>query len=114
MGVIEKRRDIGVLRALGSTRGSIIRVFIFEGILVGTIGTVLGVAIGLLVCYLQVQYHLFPLDPTVYIIPAIPVEVRWTDFVAVAGASMVLSSLASLYPALRASRMAPAESLRWE
>jgi lipoprotein-releasing system permease protein len=114
MGVIEKRRDIGVLRALGSTRGSIIRVFMFEGILVGTIGTVLGVAIGLLVCYLQIRYHLFPLDPTVYIIPAIPVEVRWSDFVAVGGASMLLSSLASLYPALRAARMAPAESLRWE
>lgn len=114
MGVIEKRRDIGVLRALGATRGAIVRVFMFEGILVGTIGTVFGVALGLLVCWLQIRYHLFPLDPTVYIIPALPVDVRWTDFVAVGGASMLLSTLASLYPALRAARSAPAESLRWE
>jgi lipoprotein-releasing system permease protein len=114
MGVIEKRRDIGILKALGATRRSIMRVFMFEGLLVGTIGTLLGSAIGLAVCYLQVRYHLFPLDPTVYIIPAIPVDVRWTDFVAVSGASMLLSALASLYPALRAARMVPVDSIRWE
>jgi lipoprotein-releasing system permease protein len=114
MGVIEKRRDIGVLKALGATRGSITRLFMFEGVLVGTIGTVVGVALGLLVCYLQIRYHLFPLDPSVYIIPAIPVEVRWTDFVAVSLASMVLSTLASLYPARRAARLMPVEAIRWE
>lgn len=114
MGVIEKRRDIGILKALGATRGSIMRVFMFEGLLVGTIGTVLGAAIGFGVCWLQMQFHLFPLDPMVYIIPAIPVEVRWTDFVTVSAASMLLSTLASLYPALRAARMVPVESIRWE
>lgn len=114
MGVIEKRRDIGVLRALGATRGSILRVFMFEGVLVGTLGTVLGMLVGLGVCYLQIRYHLFPLDPAVYIIPAIPVEIRWADFLAVSAASMALSTLASLYPALRAARMVPVESIRWE
>jgi len=114
MGVIEKRRDIGVLRAIGATRTSITKVFMFEGLLVGTIGTVVGMVIGLVVCYLQIHYQLFPLDPTVYIIPAIPVEVRWNDFLAVAFASMLLSTLSSLYPALRAARMVPAEAIRWE
>jgi lipoprotein-releasing system permease protein len=114
MGVVEKRRDIGILKALGATRRSIIRVFIYEGILVGVIGTVLGTAIGLFVCYLQMEYHLFPLDPSVYIIPAIPVEIRWTDFVAVGSASMLLCTLASLYPAGRAARLLPVESIRWE
>lgn len=114
MGVIEKRRDIGVLKALGATSTSIMRVFMFEGILVGTIGTVLGAGIGLLVCYLQIHYQLFPLDPTVYIIPAIPVEVRWSDFLAVALASMLLSLLASLYPARRAARLLPVQAIRWE
>jgi len=66
------------------------------------------------VCYLQIRYHLFPLDPTVYIIPAIPVEVRWIDFIAVSGASMLLSILASLYPASRAARLTPVEAIRWE
>lgn len=114
MGVIEKRRDIGVLKALGATGGSITKIFMFEGLLVGTIGTVVGTALGLLVCYLQIQYQLFPLDPTVYIIPAIPVEIRWTDFVAVSVASMFLSTLASLYPARRAARLLPVEAIRWE
>jgi lipoprotein-releasing system permease protein len=114
MGVIEKRRDIGVLKALGATRSSITRIFMYEGILVGTVGTVLGVVIGLVVCYLQIQYHLFPLDTSVYIIPAIPVEIRWTDFLAVAGASMFLSTLASLYPARKAARLFPVEAIRWE
>jgi lipoprotein-releasing system permease protein len=114
MGIIEKRRDIGILKALGATRTSIIRIFMFEGILVGTLGTVAGVLIGVVVCLLQIRYSLFPLDPTVYIIPAIPVELRWTDFVAVVLASMTLSTLASLYPARRAARLLPVDSIRWE
>jgi lipoprotein-releasing system permease protein len=114
MGVIEKRRDIGVLKAIGATRASITRLFMFEGMLVGTIGTLLGAGIGLAICYVQIRYGVFPLDPTVYIIPAIPVEVRWTDFVAVSCASMILSALASLYPARRAARLTPVEAIRWE
>lgn len=114
MGVIEKRRDIGVLKALGATRRSILKIFMVEGLLVGTIGTVLGSLLGLLVCWLQIEYQLFPLDPTVYIIPAIPVEVRWSDFLAVAGASMLLSFLASLYPARRAASLTPVQAIRWE
>jgi lipoprotein-releasing system permease protein len=114
MGVIEKRRDIGVLKALGATRTSIIRIFMFEGILVGLLGTAAGVLIGVAVCLLQQRYSLFPLDPTVYIIPAIPVELRWSDFFAVVLASMTLSTLASLYPARRAARLLPVDSIRWE
>jgi lipoprotein-releasing system permease protein len=114
MGVIEKRRDIGILKALGATRLSILRIFMVEGILVGTVGTVLGSLLGLLVCYIQIRYQVFPLDPTVYIIPAIPVEVRWMDFLVVSGASMLLSLLASLYPASRAARLTPVQAIRWE
>ena len=114
MGIIEKRRDIGILKALGATRTSIVRIFMFEGILVGLLGTAAGVLIGIAVCLLQIRYSLFPLDPTVYIIPAIPVELRWTDFVAVVLASMTLSTLASLYPARRAARLLPVDAIRWE
>jgi lipoprotein-releasing system permease protein len=114
MGIIEKQRDIGILKALGATRTSIIRIFMFEGILVGMLGTAAGVLIGVVVCFLQMRYSLFPLDPTVYIIPAIPVELRWTDFVAVVLASMTLSTLASLHPARRAAQLLPVDSIRWE
>ncbi|MBM2841382.1 MAG: Permease [Bacteroidetes bacterium] len=114
MGVIEKRRDIGVLKSLGATRRSITRIFIFEGLLVGFIGTGLGLLLGLLVCYVQIHYQIFPLDPNVYIIPAIPIEVRWADFVAVTVASMMLSTFASLYPARRAANLLPVAAIRWE
>ena len=114
MGVVEKRRDIGILKALGATRSSITRVFMFEGILVGLLGTVAGLLIGYTVCLLQIHYALFPLDTTVYIIPAIPVEFRWSDFIAVTLASMALSMLASLYPARKAALLLPVEAIRWE
>jgi len=114
MGVIEKHRDISVLKAMGMTSGGIVRVFMVEGLIIGVIGTLLGIIIGLIVLYLQVRYQIFPLDTTVYIIPAIPVEIRWTDFVAIALASMGLSFLAAYYPARRAASTLPAEGLRWE
>jgi lipoprotein-releasing system permease protein len=114
MGVIEKRRDIGALKSLGATRASIVRIFMFEGLLVGVLGTVLGLVLGLVVCYLQIQYHVFPLDPNVYIIPAIPIDIHAADIVAVTFASMLLSSIASLYPARRAANLLPVVALRWE
>jgi lipoprotein-releasing system permease protein len=93
---------------------NIIRIFMVEGMLIGLIGTICGIALGALVLLLQVQYQIFPLDTSVYIIPAIPVEIRWTDFAAIATASLGLSFLASYYPARRAATTAPAEALRWE
>jgi lipoprotein-releasing system permease protein len=114
MGVIEKRRDIGILKALGATRRSITRIFMLEGLLVGALGTVVGLAIGLVVCWAQIRFGIFPLDPTVYIIPAIPVEIRWTDIVAVVGASMTLTTWASFSPARRAARLLPVDAIRWE
>jgi lipoprotein-releasing system permease protein len=114
MGVIEKRRDIGVLKAMGMTPRRITRLFMAEGMLIGAAGTFLGVLLGLGVLYLQIAYAIFPLDPTVYIIPAIPVEIHLVDFAAIAGASLGLSFLAAYYPARRAAATLPSESLRWE
>jgi lipoprotein-releasing system permease protein len=114
MGVIEKKRDIGILKSIGATKGSITRIFMFEGLLVGFIGTGLGLVIGLGVCYIQMQFGLFALDPGVYIIPAIPVEVHVIDIAAVTAASMVLCTLASLYPARRAAHLLPVAAIRWE
>jgi lipoprotein-releasing system permease protein len=114
MTVIEKRRDIGVLKAMGMTPNRIVRLFMGEGLLIGIIGTALGILIGLGVLLLQLKYQIFPLDPTVYIIPAIPVEIRWPDFLAITLASAGLSFLAAYYPARRAAATLPVDVLRWE
>lgn len=114
MSVIEKTRDIGVLKSMGSTNQNVVAIYLLEGTIVGLIGTGLGSLLGFVVCLLQQKYHLFSLDPTVYIIPALPVELRWTDFVAVGFAAIVLCATAALYPAKRAARLIPAEAVRWE
>jgi lipoprotein-releasing system permease protein len=114
MSVIEKTRDIGILKAMGATNKSIVRIFLFDGIFVGVVGSFLGLGLGLLLVYLQAHFHLFPLDPTVYIIPAIPVEVHLADVAVVTATAIGLCSLAALYPAKRAASLIPVEAIRWE
>ncbi len=114
MSVVEKTRDIGILKSMGATNKSIVKIFMFEGILVGVVGSLLGMLLGLVVVWMQDHYHLFPLDPTVYIIPAIPVEVHILDLVVVAVTALGLCSLAALYPARRAAGFVPVEAIRWE
>jgi lipoprotein-releasing system permease protein len=114
MAVIEKRRDIGILKTMGVTNKTISRIFLLQGLAVGVVGAILGTALGLGIVYIQKHYHLFPLDPTVYIIPAIPVEVQWLDLILVTFAAVVLCLLASRYPAKRAAELIPVEAIRWE
>ena len=114
MSVIEKRRDIGILNAMGISQKSVLKIFMFEGILIGIIGTLLGVVIGYLVCYLQIEFNIYPLDPTQYKIASLPVELRLSDFFFISGASMLLSFFAALYPAKRAANINPLEAIKWE
>ncbi|MEX0601791.1 MAG: ABC transporter permease, partial [Bacteroidota bacterium] len=114
MSVIEKTRAIGVLKSFGATPTMVNRIFMLQGILVGLFGGVFGVLIGLLVVRAQEVFHLFPLDPTVYIIPAIPVEIHLTDVLVIPLTAVVLCSLAAWYPARRAANLIPVEAIRWE
>jgi len=114
MTVIEKKRDIGILKAMGSTNNSIVRIFMFEGILIGIYGAVFGCALGLGVCFLQIKYKLFPLDPLIYPIDALPIDFRWADFVFVTLAALFLAFAASLFPALKAAKLEPIQAIRWE
>ena len=114
MTVIEKTRDIGVLRTMGMQSTGVARIFVYEGLYVGVIGTVLGLVLGLGVVWLQQAYHIFPLDSTVYIISALPVEVRWYDLVVVSVASVGLALVAARSPAKRAAALIPVEAIRWE
>ncbi|MDP4114739.1 MAG: ABC transporter permease [Bacteroidota bacterium] len=114
MSVIEKKRDIGILSAMGASEKSITKIFMFEGILIGIFGTLFGALLGYFVCYLQLKYNIYPLDPTQYKIDSLPLEIRITDFFYVAGASMLLSFLAALYPAKKAAKVNPLEAIKWE
>lgn len=114
MTVIEKRRDIGILKAMGTENKSIIRIFMFEGILIGIYGTIFGCILGLGMCLAQIKFKLFPLDTMVYSIDALPIDLRYTDFIYVSICALILSFLASLYPALRAARQEPIKAIRWE
>lgn len=114
MSVIEKKKDIGILRSMGISSKSILRIFMFEGMLIGTIGSVAGLLIGLFVCYIQIEYKIYPLDPAKYILDAIPVTIKLSDIFAITGMSMLLTFLASLYPAARAVKISIIEAIKWE
>ena len=114
MSVIEKRRDIGILRSMGVTESSILKIFMFEGLLIGILGTLLGIIIGYAVCYIQINYNIYPLDPAQYKIDSLPVEIRLSDFFYISGASMFLSFLASLFPAKKAAKVNPISAIKWE
>lgn len=114
MSVIEKKKDIGLLRTMGVTEKSILRIFMFEGLLIGIIGTFSGVIIGLLICYFQIEYNFYPLDPMKYIINYMPVEIRFSDILAISFMSMFLSTIAALYPAKKAAKTSITDSIKWE
>ncbi|GGC17471.1 lipoprotein releasing system protein [Oxalicibacterium flavum] len=122
MTVTDKQADIAILRTLGASPASIMKIFMIQGALVGLIGTALGVAGGVLVALnidvivpfiesvLQVQF----LPKDVYLISELPSDLRWPDVWTIGGISVVLAFLATLYPSWSAARVKPAEALRYE
>ena len=114
MTVMEKNRDVAVLRTMGATAGSIMRIFIIEGMSIGCIGTALGMAGGYAACRILAAWDLIRLDPQVYYIGSLPVEMRIADFLLIAAAALGLSLVATLYPSRWASRLDPVEAIRYE
>jgi lipoprotein-releasing system permease protein len=114
MMVMEKYRDIGVLMSMGARRQQIRRVFMLQGVLIGLAGSAIGLAIGYPLCYFANRYRWVPLNETVYSLSFVPFEARWVDAVWIAAAAILVSFLATLYPARNATRIAPAEVLRYE
>jgi len=122
MVVNEKRSDIAILRTLGLARGGVVGVFFTQGLVIGAIGTALGVALGLLVAFnvgdivpaLEQLFGFHVMDPTVYYITEIPSEVRAGQVLAIGVVAFALTVIATIYPALRGAATEPAEALRYE
>jgi len=114
MLVMEKSRDIAILKALGATSGRIMRIFVAQGMVVGVVGTFLGAVAGLAGSALLARYPLIELPPEIYTISTLPVSVDGTDVLLICAVALTICFLATIYPSLRAARLAPVEALRYE
>jgi len=114
MMVMEKYRDIAVLMSMGAKRAQIRNIFLLQGLAIGVVGTAAGLATGYTICYFADRYRWLRLDEQVYALSYVPFEPRALDGVWIAAAAILVSFLATIYPARSATRIAPAEVLRYE
>ena len=114
MIVLEKTREIGILKAMGVTSGGIGRIFVLEGLVVGLVGTTAGGIVGSLLCWLQDTYQLVQMDAQLYYVSAIPVDFQLSDAAAIIAATNLLCLVAGLYPAWRAGTLHPVEAIHHE
>ena len=111
--VLEKAKDIAILRAMGASKRSIMKIFMTYGLYIGSLGTMAGILLGLLLC--QAANHIgIQLDAEIYFISHLPVKIEPLEFVLVATCSLLISFIATIYPAIQATRQKPVEVLRYE
>ena len=113
MMVTDKTREIAILKSMGATSGGIARIFQIVGICIGGIGTVFGLGIGLILCESISRYN-YPLDPKVYLIDRLPIEVNSSEVLLVGVITMVISALATILPSTRAASLRPIDGLRYD
>ena len=114
MVTMEKTKEIGILKSMGATSSSIRRIFTFEGLFVGITGTLIGGLVGYAICWAQAEYKFFALPMDVYIINWLPILMKWTDFVFIGLASIIITFVASVYPAHKAAQLDPVAAIRYE
>jgi lipoprotein-releasing system permease protein len=113
MIVLEKKKEIALLKALGAKNDAVLRIFVYQGGIIGLTGTSLGVAVGWVSCRFLLAYG-FPLDPKVYFISRLPISLRPVEFVIPAVVALAICLLAALFPAIYAAKLRPADGLRAE
>ena len=113
MMVIGKTRDIAILKAMGATNKSIRKIFVFNGMTIGLIGTGLGLGLGLLLCKVLEHYDISKLTQNIfYLTTTIPVKIEILDIIAIISAALVICYLAALYPARQAAKLNPVDAVR--
>jgi lipoprotein-releasing system permease protein len=120
--VSDKRKDIAVIRTLGATSATVMKIFVIQGLAVGSLGILAGTLLGCLLAYfvgdivagLEALSGSYIFDPSIYLISALPSEIIFSDVAMVVGGALVISFLATLYPAWRAGKVLPAEALRYD
>ena len=112
--VMEKSRDIAILKTMGATRRSVTVIFMLQGLLIGLVGTVAGAVLGTSLCWVADRYKLIQIPADVYQISHVPFVVLPWDFAVVVAAAIVICFLATIYPSRQAAKLDPVQALRFE
>lgn len=114
MIVTDKTKEIGILRSMGMQGRAIRRIFVYQGALIGVVGTGLGTVVGLIAAYLLARYRFISLPGDIYFIDTLPVSIEPLSIAMIAGASLLISLAATIYPSMQAARMTPVDAIRYE
>ena len=114
MMVMEKTREVGILKSMGATPSAIRRIFVYQGMFVGLVGTLLGSVIGYSVCFIQDKFEIISLPSDIYFISAVPMDLQLRDFLVTTVIALFLCWLSSFYPAKKAADLDPVEAISSE
>jgi len=112
MVVADRTREIGILKAMGMTKAGILRVFVLQGAWIGIVGTLVGTILGVLTAVVIDRYEIIQIPPDVYFVDHLPVSIQWLDILRIVLASTAVAFLATIYPAIQASRLEPVDAIR--
>ncbi|MBF0227013.1 MAG: lipoprotein-releasing ABC transporter permease subunit [Desulfobacterales bacterium] len=113
MVVMEKKKDIAILKAMGATKKSIAKIFIFKGLFIGGFGTFLGTSLGIIICKILERYKFITLPGNVYYFKTLPVQLNFVDVLLITSSAMLICFISTLYPAIQASKVNPVEAIRY-
>jgi lipoprotein-releasing system permease protein len=114
MNVVEKAKEIAILKSMGATNQGVMMVFMLQGLMIGIVGTTIGIILGYILGYILNTYELIKLPADVYYLSKLPVKMKLFDFIVVSFSAIIISFLSTLYPSYHAAKLNPVEPLRYE